>query len=147
MKLKQMAVHICICEATVVALIGEVWASPESDAVRKFGLPGWWLVDCTKPVSMSNPAMAFAAPELAPPFVMMKNNSPQDRTVPMRDARIITPDRLAYTDGRLVLELLKRDGRLIVDKITSKSTGEVLVKDGKDLKHGDRGNLFERCQG
>jgi hypothetical protein len=138
--------RVCICAATAVTLLGEAWAGPESDAVRQFGLPGWWLVDCTKPVSMSNPAMAFAAPKLAPPFVMMKANSPRDRTVLMRDARIIALDRLAYTDGSVVTELLKRDGRLIVDKITKKNTGEVLVKDGKDLKRGDRGNLFERCQ-
>jgi hypothetical protein len=138
--------RVCISAAAAVTLLGEAWAGPESDAVRQFGLPGWWLLDCSKPVSKSNPAMAFAVPELAPPFVMMKANSPSDRTVLMRDARIIAPDRLAYTDGGLVMELLKRDGRLIVDKITKKKTGEVLVKDGKDLKHGDRGNLFERCQ-
>jgi hypothetical protein len=141
--------RVCICAATAVTLLGEVGearAGPESDAVRQFGLPGWWLVDCTKPVTLSNPAMAFAAPKLAPPFVMMKANSPHDRTVLMRDARMIAPDRLAYTDGSVVMELLKRDGRLIVDKVTKTKTGEVLVKDGKDLKHGDRGNVFERCQ-
>jgi hypothetical protein len=143
--------RVCICAATAVAILGEAWASPESDAVRQFGLPGWWLVDCTKPVSMSNPAMAFAAPELSPPFVMFK---PIGGMVVMRDARIIAPNRLAYTDysmfggkfGGIVMELFKRDGRLVVDKITVKNTSEVLVKDGKDLKHGDRGNLFEPCQ-
>jgi hypothetical protein len=145
MKLMQMTLHVCACAVTAAALVGEAWASPESDAVRKFGLPGWWMVDCSKPASDSNPALAFAAPEVAPPFVMTK---PHEGTDFMRGARIIAPDRLAYTNksGTIAIELLKRDGRLVVDKITVKKTGEMLIKDGKSLKTGDRGHLYEHCQ-
>jgi hypothetical protein len=153
MKLKQIAAHFCICATAAVALLGEVWAGPDSDAVREFGLPGWWMIDCTKPVSARNRAVGFEAPELTQPFAMMGDGTASV----MRDVRIIAPDRLVYTEntikyGDTVVELVKRDGRLRVDKMTVKRTGEVLVKDGGERMvpyepyGGERTRLYEPCQ-
>src|SRR5262245_46275669 len=89
--------RVCTCALTAVALIGEVWAGPDSDAVRQFGLVGVWRVDCSKPASSSNPQVVHAAPEHGLPTFSVNYDFPSDFTVEMRDARIIAADRLALT--------------------------------------------------
>jgi hypothetical protein len=47
--------RVCISVATAVALLSNAWAGPESDSVGRFGLPGVWRLDRTKPAgALSN---------------------------------------------------------------------------------------------
>jgi hypothetical protein len=149
MKLKQMAMHVCISAAAAVALMGEVWAGPDGDAVRRFGLVGVWRLDCSKPVSRSNPNVVFEAPEQGPPTRTIGWGSPSDYTHELREVRIIAPDKLAHTVNDkynfLSQVILVRDGRGRTFQYTDLKTGKVTVKDGIFLPTGEPTPWLERC--
>lgn len=86
----------CISVATAVVLLSNAWAGPESDAVRRFGLPGVWRLDCTKPAGLTNVQLTFDAPEQGLPTQTMVVYPPHGGTVEMREARIIAPDKIAF---------------------------------------------------
>src|SRR5262245_28623563 len=72
---------------------------------------------------------------------------PSDFTVEMRDARIIAPDRLAFTTSSSAVVLLMRDGRLRTLDSRDTKTGEVAIKDGfYAIPAGAPTLLFERCE-
>jgi hypothetical protein len=139
----------CISAAIAVALLGDAWADPNSETVRRFGLLGEWRPECAKPAGGNNPQLLFVTPEQGLPTKTLQMNSPFDGTIEMREARIIAPDRLAYTEtdkfGTYAIVLLMRDGHLRSFQSTKMNTGEVLIRDGKFLGTGAPTPLFQQC--
>jgi hypothetical protein len=147
MKLKKIAARVCVCSIGAVALYSELWAGPDSDAVRQFGLVGVWRVDCTKPVDiMTNWEVVFAAPEHGLPTMAGYWSG----LLELRDVRIIAPDRLTYShmgnSGQIVSEMVKQNGRIFNDLVVVKGTGKVLFKDGINAETGEGSPTLEPCQ-
>ncbi len=134
-----------------VALFGSAPAdASDRDEMRRFGIYGKLAVDCAKPASSSNPHLFFAVSRDGKATRTLKMADPElDAVLPIRNVRIIAPDRLQYDETGRQSELvivIAKEGNKFRSWNSTRADGTVLVKDGKFPSSGSPTIAFTACK-
>ena len=123
-------------------------AASDRDVLKQFGMLGRFAVDCAAPASSSNPHTTFAVSPQSKVTYTLKMTPDLDGTFPMRNLRLLAPDRLQYEQTGRQSELTITVAR-IAGKFRSWSSvradGTVLIVDGKFPKTGSPTIAFTFC--
>jgi hypothetical protein len=123
-------------------------AASDRDVLKQFGMLGRLAVDCTAPASGSNPHTTFAVSPQGKVTYTLKMTPDLDGTFPMRNLRLLAPDRMQYQQTGRQSELTITVAR-IAGKIRSwrsvRADGTVLIADGKFPKTGSPTLAFTYC--
>jgi hypothetical protein len=123
-------------------------AASDRDLLKQFGMLGRLAVDCAAPASSSNPYTTFAVSPQGQVTYTLKMTPDLDGTFPMRNLRLLAPDRLQYDQTGRQSELTITVAR-IAGKIRSwrsvRADGVVLIADGKFPKTGAPTIAFAFC--
>ena len=124
-------------------------AASDADTLERFGMLGTFAVDCAAPASRSNPHLVYAATRQGNVTRTLKMEPGLDGTFPMRNLRLLGPDRLQYEETGRRAEFIVTVAR-IGDKFRSwqsvQADGKVLIQDGKFPDSGAPTLAFERCR-
>jgi hypothetical protein len=133
----------------MVFCAGVAQASPDSDALAKFGLIGSWAIDCKAPSGPSNPFQVFTPSTAGEPTrQLITGNAAHDSMVPVRDVVRLDGDhlQLSFAQAGIVVTvvLLKEKGR--IRPMTSRiNGGSVLVEGGIALRNGQETTWLQKC--
>ncbi len=123
-------------------------AASDVDVLRQFGLLGRIAVDCKAPPSSNNPHLIYAVSPQGKLTRTLKMTSDLDGSFPMRNVRLLAPDRLQHDEtGRqsdLTITVAKIDGKFRSWR-SVRADGTVLIADGKFPKTGAPTIVFEKC--
>ena len=134
-----------------ITLLGSAPAdASDRDVLRQFGMYGKLAVDCAAPASSKNPHLFFAVSREGKATRTLKTADPElDATLPIRNVRIIAPDRLQYDETGRQSELvivIAKDGNKFRSWSSTRADGTVLVKDGKFPSSGSPTIAFTACK-
>ena len=115
-------------------------AASDRDVLKLFGMLGRIAVDCAAPASRSNPHVIFSvSPQGNVTRTLNMMEPTLDGTFPIRNVRLLAPDRLQYEEtGRqseLTTTLVKIAGKIRSWR-SVRADGTVLIADGKFPKTG-----------
>jgi hypothetical protein len=133
----------------LAASTGFAGASPDSDALVKYGLIGSWAVDCKKPPADDNPFQVITPSNAGEPTrQLMTGNGNHTSPTPLHDVARVDADhlRFSFTQGMAVVTvtLVKEKGRI---RPTESQTGDgqVVVKDGIVVRSGQQTIWLQKC--
>ena len=134
-----------------ITLLGSAPAdASDRDVLRQFGMYGKLAVDCAAPASSKNPHLFFAVSREGKATRTLKTADPElDATLPIRNMRIIAPDRLQYDETGRQSELvivIAKEGNKFRSWNSTRADGTVLVKDGKFPSSGSPTITFTACK-
>lgn len=124
---------------------------PDEEAVVKFGIIGTWAVDCSKPLSPSNPYQTYARGEVYPTRTLSMATKELDGVFEMRRARLIGSNQLAYTDRKQHRErptfdvILEKTGGRLRSVSSIANDGKVIIREGRFVDTGVPTLAFQRC--
>jgi hypothetical protein len=124
-------------------------AASDGDVLKQFGMSGKLSVNCAAPASSSNPHLFYlVSPQGNVTYTLKMMDPALDGTFPMRNLRLLAPDRLQYQQtGRqseLTITLVKIAGKFR-SWHSVRANGTVLIADGKFPKTGSPTIAFESC--
>ena len=121
----------------------------DADVLRQFGMLGRIAVDCSAPYSQSNPHLIYAVSPQGQLTRTLKMTPELDGSFPMRNVRLLAPDRLQHDEtGRqseLTITVAKIDGKFRSWR-SVRGDGTVLIADGKFASSGSPTVAFEKCR-
>ena len=125
-------------------------AASDRDILKQFGMLGKLAIDCTAPYSRSNPHVIYSvSPQGNVTRILKMDREDLDGTFPMRNLRLLAPDRLQFEETGRQSELTITIAR-IAGNFRSwhsiRADGTVLIKDGKFLSSGSPTLAFEACR-
>jgi hypothetical protein len=136
--------------AVLVVLPTLAVAQSGNDAIKKFGLPGAWAVDCKQPPSSSNPYMLFGiSKDGKATRVYQSDGGKNDGVFPVSNARLRPDGRLEAVmqdaTGNPASVVLSTEGRKLYT-VTSTKGGRVLIENGR-FTNGNRDVArLDRCR-
>ena len=123
-------------------------AASDRDILKQFGMLGRQAIDCTAPYSRSNPHVIYSVSPQGNVTRTLKMDPSLDGTFPMRNLRLLAPDRLQFEEtGRraeFIVTLVKIGGKFRSWQ-SVQADGKVLIQDGKFLSSGSPTIAFEKC--
>ncbi len=124
-------------------------AAADGDVLRRFGMHGRLAVDCAAPASSTNPHLVYAVSPQGQVTRTLRMDPSLDGTFPMRNLRLLAPDRLQYEEtGRraeFVITVARIGGRYRSWQ-SVQGDGKVLIQDGKFPESGAPTLAFEVCR-
>jgi hypothetical protein len=125
-------------------------AASDGDVLKQFGMLGRFAVDCAAPASRSNPYLIYSVSPQGRATRTLKMMEPTlDGTFPMRNARLLAPDRLQHQETTRQSELTITVAK-IAGKIRSwhsiRADGTVFIADGKFPDTGSPTLAFTSCR-
>jgi hypothetical protein len=143
---------ICLALLVILTLLGiaPTDAASDADVIKQFGMLGRLAVNCAAPASSSNPYLTYSVSPQGKLTRTLKMMEPTlDGTFPMRNVRLLAPDRLQYDETGKQSELTITVAK-IAGKIRSwhsvRADGTVLIADGKFPNTGSPTVAFESCR-
>ena len=142
-----------LAAATVISAAAE--AASIEVLFQQFGLFGTWAIDCAQAASPGNPHVSITAPSLG--LVLEDHDLGADYTI--NQYRMLSAERLS--GERLAVEVIFQPGTaaeerqklvfLVRDRtrrtmFNQPEGGEVRVKDGIALAHGNRTPVLRKCE-
>ncbi|MCB1546370.1 MAG: hypothetical protein KDJ41_00745 [Hyphomicrobiaceae bacterium] len=128
-------------------------ADADGEAVIRFGLVGAWAVDCSAPPAPQNPYQIYATSNGDRPTRELRMQVESlDGIFEMLRARLLGPNRLAYTDSRrgggqytfdIIVEI---EGGRMRSIQSVRSDGATLIRDGKFSDSGRGTLVFQKCE-
>ncbi len=143
------AVSVAVLVLLTLFSIASADAASDGDVLKHFGMFGKLAVNCAAPASSSNPHLFYLVSlEGKITYTLKVLNPGLDGTFPMRNLRLLAPDRLQYQltqrQSEVTITVAKTAG-----KFRSWSSvladGTVLIADGKFSKTGSPTIVFEHC--
>ena len=129
-------------------LLGSQATASDVDVLRKFGLFGRIAVDCNAPHSINNPHLIYAVSSQGRLTRTLKMTPELDGSFPMRNVRLLAPDRLQHDEtGKqtdLTITIAKIGGKFRSWR-SVRADGTVLIADGKFPKTGAPTIVFQKC--
>jgi hypothetical protein len=143
---------ISLALLVIITLLGiaPADAASDGDVLKQFGLLGRLAVNCAAPASSGNPYLIYAVSPQGKVTRTLKMMEPTlDGTFPMRNVRLLAPDRLQHDETGRQSELT-----ITVAKIAGKfrswrsvrADGTVLIADGKFPGTGSPTIAFVSCR-
>jgi hypothetical protein len=124
-------------------------AASDGNVLKQFGILGRQAVNCAAPASRSNPHVIFSVSPQGKPTRTLKMTPELDGTFPMRNLRLLAPDRLQFEEtGRqseLTITIAKIAGKFRSWR-SVRADGTVLIADGKFPNTGSPTLAFEKCR-
>jgi hypothetical protein len=122
----------------------------DRELLKKFGMLGRLAIDCAAPASRENPYVTFAvAPDGKATRTLEMKYPGLDATLPIRNVRLLSADRLQYDEtGRqseLIVTFAKIDGKFR-SWHSMRANGTVLVADGKFVSSGAPTQALQACR-
>ena len=140
--------RLALLALLVLLGIAPACAASDRDVLKQFGMLGRFALDCAAPASSNNPHTAFAVSPQGRVTYTLKMTPDLDGTFPMRNLRLLAPDRLQYEQTGRQSELTITVAR-IAGKFRSwnsvRADGTVLIADGKFPKTGSPTLTFTFC--
>jgi len=122
----------------------------DREILKNFGMLGRLAINCAAPASRENPYVIFAvAPDGKATRTLEMKDPALDATLPIRNVRLLSPDRLQYDEtGRqseLIVTFAKVGGKFR-SWHSMRVNGTVLVADGKFVSSGSPTQALEACR-
>ena len=141
--------RIVLALLTLLTLLGSPAAASDGDVLRQFGMQGRQALDCAAPASRSNPHVIYSVSPQGNVTRNLRMEAALDGTFPMRNLRLLAPDRLQFEETGRRAEFIITIAR-IAGKFRSwhsiQADGTVLIQDGKFLSSGSATLAFEVCR-
>ncbi len=141
-------VALTLAALAVFISFGEALASPDSDALAKFGMEGTLAVDCTQPPSPRNPYLTYTVSSRGGVSRTLKMDPSLDGSFSMRNLRLLPRDRLQYQETGRRAEftvIVARIGSRFRSWESVRGDGQVLIRDGLFTGSGQPTLAFEKC--
>jgi hypothetical protein len=136
--------------ALCCTLLCDQAAAADADVLRQFGMLGRLAVDCKAPYSRTNPHLIFVASPKGKVTRTLNRARDRDGTFPMRNLRLLAPDRLQYQEisrgFEKTMTVARIDGKFRFWS-SVQSDGAVLIADGKLSNTGAATFTFQKCAG
>jgi hypothetical protein len=143
------AIRVGLATIVIAVPINPTRASPDGDAMTKFGLTGHWAVACQAAPGPKNPHEFFVGPPLGSPIARIVGGEPgQSGIFPLIDIQIISAEKIAYTavdvQGTRYNIVVARNG-MRLRTMDINTGGQVVANQGVTTATGAETFWLERC--